>query len=80
MSTTAHPSAVEPAAPVSKLGYVTFDTPDVERMVWYYTQVLDFETVEQSADAAFLTTGADHHCVVIKKGQKKARSAVGYEV
>ncbi|WP_213576604.1 VOC family protein [Rhodococcus sp. USK13] len=80
MSTTPHPSAVEPAAPVSKLGYVTFDTPDVERMVWYYTQVLDFETVEQSADAAFLTTGADHHCVVIKKGQKKARSAVGYEV
>lgn len=80
MTTSPNTGGVEPAAPVSKLGYVTFDTPDVERMVWYYTNVLDFEAVEQSVDEAFLTTGSDHHCVVIKRGEKKARSAVGYEV
>lgn len=73
-------AATEPAAPVSKLGYVTFDTPDVDRMVWYYTEVLDFEIVEHSAQGAFLTTGSDHHCVVIRKGDSKPRSTVGYEV
>lgn len=80
MTSAPNPGGPDPAARVSKLGYVTFDTPDVERMVWYYTQVLDFAVVEQTADEAFLTTGADHHSVVIKKGGKKARSAVGYEV
>lgn len=74
-------STVEPAAPVSKLGYVTFDTPDVQRMAWYYTDVLDFEIVEQSSDYAYLTTGADHHSVVIRRADKsRPRSAVGYEV
>ncbi|QII00309.1 glyoxalase [Rhodococcoides fascians A21d2] len=80
MTSAKKTGGADPAAQVSKLSYVTFDTPDVERMVWYYTQVLDFAVVEQSADEAFLTTGADHHSVVIKKGDLKARSAVGYEI
>lgn len=65
---------------VSKLGYVGFETPDVERMTEYYTKVLDFSLVERSAHGAFLTTGVDHHCVVLTKGGAKARSVVGYEV
>jgi catechol 2,3-dioxygenase-like lactoylglutathione lyase family enzyme len=38
----------EPAVRVSKLGYVQFTTPDVDRLVDYYTKVLDFELVEQA--------------------------------
>jgi catechol 2,3-dioxygenase-like lactoylglutathione lyase family enzyme len=34
----------------SKLGYVGFETPDVDRMVEYYTRVLDFVLVERSTD------------------------------
>ncbi|MFW0151503.1 VOC family protein [Mycobacterium sp. smrl_JER01] len=71
----------EPAAAVSKLGYVTFDTPDVARMAWYYSEVLDFTIVEQGEEYAYLTTGSDHHCVVIRRAeQSRSRSAVGYEV
>lgn len=73
------PTAV-PAVSVSKLGYVGFHTPDVDRMVHYYTQVLDFKLVERFADQAFLTTGSDHHCVVIDKGEVQARSSVGFEI
>lgn len=69
-----------PAVRVSKLGYVGFETPDLARMVDYYTKVLDFELVEESAREAFLTTGTDHHCVVLTKGGAKARTTVGYEV
>ena len=53
---------------VSKLGYVQFTTPDVDRLVDYYTKVLDFELVEQAPQGAFLTTGFDHHSVVITPG------------
>ncbi len=65
---------------VSKLGYVGFETPDVDRLVDYYTTVLDFELVDKSAGGAFLTTGFDHHCVVITQGDAQGRACVGYEI
>lgn len=74
-------AAADPAAPVSKLGYVTFDTPDVARMTRYYTEVLDFEVVDRSGDYVYLPTGSDRHSVVLRKAeQSRPRSAVGYEV
>lgn len=65
---------------VSKLAYVGFETPDVDRMVEYYTAVLDFELVEKNRHGAFLTTGFDHHCVVLTQGGPKARTTIGYEI
>ncbi|SFN30021.1 Catechol 2,3-dioxygenase [Pseudonocardia ammonioxydans] len=68
------------ATRVSKLVYLGFDTPDVARMVDYYTNVLDLELIEKDHNRAFLTTNFDHHCVVLTKGGPKARAVVGYEV
>lgn len=65
---------------VSKLGYVGFETPDVDRMVDYYTKILDFKLVERSETQAFLTTNFDHHSIVIEKGDVNPRSFVGYEI
>ncbi len=72
--------STDPAVRVSKLGYVGFETPDVDRLVDYYTTVLDFELVDKSAGGAFLTTGFDHHCVVITQGDAQGRACVGYEI
>ena len=72
--------AGEPAVHVSKLGYVGFETPDLDRLVEYYTGMLDFSLVEQSAHGAFLTTSFDHHSVVLTRGGTKGRSVVGYEI
>ncbi len=69
-----------PAIRVSKLGYVGFETPDVERLVEYYTKVLDFALVDSAPEGAFLTTGTDHHCVVVTRGDTRARAVVGYEI
>lgn len=33
------------AVSVSKIGYVGFSTPDLDRMLHYYTEVLDFVEV-----------------------------------
>ena len=70
----------EPAVNVSKIGYVGFTTPDLEAMVHYYTQVLDFHLVSSSPEAAYLTTTADHHCVVLTRGPAAGRTSVGFEV
>ena len=68
------------AARVSKLGYVEFTTPDPDRMVEYYTTCLGFHVVERSPAEAYLTTGVDHHSVVIRKGGAAGRTSVGYQV
>lgn len=73
------PSGSTPVS-VSKLGYVGVETPDVDRMVDYYTNILDFSLVERTKDEAYLTTTFDHHSVVVRKGQAKPRSFLGYEV
>lgn len=77
MNSSAHGSSPVSA---SKLGYVGIETLDVDRMVDYYTNVLDFVLVERTADEAFLTTNFAHHEVVITKGDGGARSVVGYQV
>ena len=70
----------DPAASVSKLGYVEFTTPDLDRLIEYYTNALCFELVDRTADQAYLTTGFDHHCVVLNRGEAGGRTTVGYEV
>lgn len=68
-------------ATVSKVGYIGFRTPDVDRLVDHYTKTLDFVLVEGDSEQAFLTTTFDHHCVVIERApEKQARSFVGFEV
>lgn len=66
---------------VSKIGYVGFETPDVDRLVDYYTNTLDFALVDSDTNRAFLTTTFDHHCVVIEKAPDAlGRSFVGFQV
>lgn len=80
MSEAGRQGAAEPAVEVAKLGYLGFQTPDVDRLVSYYTDILEFKLVERPDDHAFLTTGFDHHCVVVEKGGAQARTFVGYEI
>ena len=69
----------DPAASVSKFGYVEFTTPDLDRLIEYYTKPLcsNWSTARRQA---FLTTGFDHHCVVPNRGESGGRTTVGYEV
>jgi catechol-2,3-dioxygenase len=81
-STTA-PASLRPEAPVhvSRLGYVTFETPDVERLTSYYQDVLGLVPTDADDQRSFLTTGNDHHCTVIEKGaEARGRTVVGYEI
>jgi catechol 2,3-dioxygenase-like lactoylglutathione lyase family enzyme len=51
---------------VTKLGHVGFKTPDVARLLAYYTEVLGLSLVERGADGTvYLGSGVDHHAVVL---------------
>jgi catechol 2,3-dioxygenase-like lactoylglutathione lyase family enzyme len=68
------------AARVSKLGYVEFTSPDPDRLVEYYRSCLGFHIEDRSPELTDLTTGLDHHSVVIRKGEAAARTSVGYQL
>jgi catechol-2,3-dioxygenase len=72
--------APDPLVRVAALGFVGFETDDADRLVDYYINALDFAVSERTGDAAYLTTGANHHCVVIHAGAVRARTAVGFEI
>jgi catechol-2,3-dioxygenase len=67
-------------APVSKLGFVEVRSRDVERIAAYYQEALGFELTEREGGAAYLTTGPDHHCVVVAEGEPDGRARLGFEV
>jgi catechol-2,3-dioxygenase len=70
----------EPTLQAARLGYVAMRTADVAAATHYFADALQFVVVEQTAKAAYLTTGADHHCVVIEQGEAHGRARVGIEV
>jgi catechol 2,3-dioxygenase-like lactoylglutathione lyase family enzyme len=77
----APPPPTDPTVNATKLGYVGFETPDVGRLVEYYTTVLEFRLVDESNDQAFLTTGFDHHCVVLSRSDAaRGRTTLGFEI
>jgi len=67
-------------APVTKPGFYEVRTPDPERLVHYYQDALGLVVTERSGSTTYLTTGVDHHCVIVQPGERDGRAAVGFEV
>jgi catechol-2,3-dioxygenase len=68
------------AAPVSKFGFFEVRTPDVERLVNYYEQALGLAVTARAGSATYLTTGSDHHCVVVADGEPDGRARLGFQL
>jgi catechol 2,3-dioxygenase-like lactoylglutathione lyase family enzyme len=53
---------------VARLAYVEFETPDIDRLVEYYTKVMGLRLMEHAPDVAFLSATIDHHTVALRRG------------
>ena len=66
---------------IAKLGYVGFNTPDVEAMLAYYTNVLGLTLVERSGDgAAYLRNVLDHHTIVLYPAKEQGLRHIGLQL
>jgi catechol-2,3-dioxygenase len=73
--------ALQPPVSVSKLAVYEVHTGDVDRLVAYYENALGLVLVERpSPRTAYLTTGTDHHCVVVQEGSPDGRARLGFEI
>ena len=74
MTGSTDPARLKSPAAVSKLAFYEARTTDVDRLVEYYNDVLGLVPVERAGDTAYLTTGPDHHCVVVTAGEPNGRA------
>lgn len=65
---------------VRKIAHASYETPDVERMIAYYTDILGLSLVAKEKDTAYLASTLDHHSVVLRKGGAPKCMRVGFQI
>jgi catechol 2,3-dioxygenase-like lactoylglutathione lyase family enzyme len=63
-----------------RIGHVTFETPDLERMIDYYTQVMGLVLADRDKGQAFLVSPIGLLAVQLRKGDAQRCVAVSFEV
>lgn len=64
---------------IAKIGHATFETPDIDRLVDYYHQVLGLELLHKSRSMAALTCPADSVSVILKVGDASRCCGLTFE-
>lgn len=57
---------------VKQIGHATFETPDMERAIAYYTQYLGLTEVQRDGKNSYLACPSDFHSVVLTEGSAPA--------
>ena len=61
---------------VSKIAHASYETPDLDQQIEYYTEIMGLTLVAKEKDAAYLASTVDHHSVVLRRGpQAQLRAA-----
>lgn len=66
--------------PVRRLGHVTFETPDVERQIDHYVQIVGLNVAAREKDRAILATHLGEEVVVLERGQRQRCKALSLHV
>lgn len=66
---------------IAKIGHVEFHTTNLEGMVSYYTDVIGLGLSARDEDGtAYLTSGSDHHDLVLRQGPENRLDHVAYQI
>jgi catechol 2,3-dioxygenase-like lactoylglutathione lyase family enzyme len=63
-----------------RLGHATFDTPDLDKQIDYYTNVVGLVLAERDKNRAFLATKIGQLVVQLDKGTTQRATALSFEV
>jgi catechol 2,3-dioxygenase-like lactoylglutathione lyase family enzyme len=65
---------------VCRIGHATFETPDLEKSVDYYTQLAGFVPVARETDRAFLATKTGQLAVELQQGTARRCRKLSFEI
>ena len=63
-----------------RVGHATFETPDMERMIDYYTEVVGLVLAEREKDRAYLASKVGLLTIQINKGAAERCTTLSFEV
>ena len=61
---------------VRKIAHASYELPDLDRQVEYYTNILGLTLSAKEKDTAYLSSTIDHHSIVLKKGMRSSLRTV----
>ena len=65
---------------VRKIAHADFETPDLDKQVAYYTDILGLTLVAKEKDAAYLASTLDHHSVVLRRGSEARCTRIAFQI
>jgi catechol 2,3-dioxygenase-like lactoylglutathione lyase family enzyme len=65
---------------VKRIGYATFETPDLERQIDYYTNIVGLVLAERASGLAYLTTRLGGLAVVLAQRPRESCAALSFQV
>jgi len=65
---------------VKKIAHASYETPDLEQQIDYYTNIIGLTLVAKEKDTAYLASTVDHHSVVLRKGAQAQCMRIGFQV
>ena len=63
-----------------RIGHATFETPDIERQLEYYQQLVGLTLLDREPERAFLATSVGQLAIVLEKGPAQRCSRLSFEV
>ena len=66
--------------PVRKIAHASYEMPDVDKQIEYYTEILGLTLVERDKEAAYLASTVDHHSVVLRRGGEPKCVQIGFQI
>ena len=65
---------------VKKISHASYETPDLEKQVEYYTNVLGLALIAREKDAAYLANTVEHHSVILRSGSQPSGTRIGFQL
>src|SRR5688500_633314 len=65
---------------VLRVGHATFTTPDLDRQVDYYSNVLGLIVIERDKNRAFLATRTGLEAICLERGDKAELTRLSFQV
>lgn len=65
---------------VKKIAHAAYETPDLDRMVEYYTEILGLTLTGREPGTAYLASTIDHHSVVLHQGAHARCVRIGFQI
>src|SRR5712691_2330654 len=65
---------------VKRLGHATVSTPDLERQIAYYTEVVGLALIERDRNQAFLATKLGLEAIALESGEPNCVTRLSFQV